>query len=402
MKKYEFSKNLKKLFIGFLTGVMLSSMATTSFAATSIDLINLDLRPEEGGMVSGETISCLEPFYEDDRYYIEEISTTKENPTPKMAYTYTIELIPEDGYAFNNNTAIKVNGATSLTVKSRNSSKIVLKAKTYPFHVLETVSNIQISDGGIVTWDKVPYSKNYSVYVFYTNNNGNEKVVKKSAKTETLDISRYTKRYDDVYVSVKANKGSTAADKFIEESYYVFADGSIDEDHSDEDYEVVFDVPCQSIGAGSSTSTSTGAGSSNANLNISAGSSSGPAGSNTTNTNTNTNTEADGWHGSGDSWYYIHQGKRVTGWLSVSGDWYLMDSTGNMLHGWQKVNNQWYFLNTNHDGTFGKMLTGWVKLDNKYYYLSPTGDSTHGYGTLWMNTTTPDGFKVGSDGAWIQ
>lgn len=395
---------VKKLFTGLLTGLMLGTMTVTSFAATRIDLIDLDISPEDGSMTAGEVVSCLEPFYEDDRYYIDDLSMTKEDPSPKMAYTYTIELLPEDGFAFDNNTAIKVKGATDLTVKSRSSSKIVLKAKTYPFHVLEEVKNIDIDeDTGKVTWSEVPYSKNYSVYIFYTNNNGNEKTVKKTAKTESLDISKYLNRYDDVYVSVMAKKGTANADKFIEESYYVFADGSIDEDHSDEDYEFVFDVPTQTIGnAGSSSSSSSSSNnSSSADLNISSGSSNGPGG-NVENTDKVTETEPDGWKGCGDSWYYIHQGKRVTGWLSVSGDWYLMDSNGNMLYGWQKVNDQWYYLNTKHDGTFGKMLTGWIVVNNKWYYLCPSGNTDYGYGTLLMNTTTPDGFKVGPDGAWIQ
>lgn len=50
----------------------------------------------------------------------------------------------------------------------------------------------------------------------------------------------------------------------------------------------------------------------------------------------------------------------------------------------------WQYLND--DGT---KASGWVLDDEKYYYI---GDK----GYMLTNTTTPDGFKVNSDGVWVQ
>lgn len=43
----------------------------------------------------------------------------------------------------------------------------------------------------------------------------------------------------------------------------------------------------------------------------------------------------------------------------------------------------------------GAMLTGWRYIRGKWYYFEPTGAMQH-------DGITPDGYRVGSDGAWIQ
>ena len=61
---------------------------------------------------------------------------------------------------------------------------------------------------------------------------------------------------------------------------------------------------------------------------------------------------------------------------------------------WQKslkdgVESWWY---DNQDGTYAK--SGWSQIDGAWYYFDEAG---------WMlsNTTTPDGYQVGTSGAWI-
>ena len=41
------------------------------------------------------------------------------------------------------------------------------------------------------------------------------------------------------------------------------------------------------------------------------------------------------------------------------------------------------------------MVTGWVKWNSKWYYCGESG-------AMLTDTTTPDGYDVGSDGAWDQ
>ena len=57
---------------------------------------------------------------------------------------------------------------------------------------------------------------------------------------------------------------------------------------------------------------------------------------------------------------------------------------------WQYKNDKWYFINES-----GNMATGWINWKSKWYYC---GDD----GAMYTNTTTPDGYKVGNDGAWVE
>ena len=52
------------------------------------------------------------------------------------------------------------------------------------------------------------------------------------------------------------------------------------------------------------------------------------------------------------------------------------------------------------DGTLGHMYTGWHQISGKWYYFSTVAGGQ--LGAMLSNTTTPDGFQLGADGAWIQ
>lgn len=65
-------------------------------------------------------------------------------------------------------------------------------------------------------------------------------------------------------------------------------------------------------------------------------------------------------------------GKKKTGWLIDDDyEWYYFDDSGIMKTGWVKSNGKWYYL----DKSSGKMV---------------------------VSTTTPDGYAVGPDGAWLE
>ena len=75
------------------------------------------------------------------------------------------------------------------------------------------------------------------------------------------------------------------------------------------------------------------------------------------------------------SWVLAH---RPDVWKNAAG-WFYLDDSGEMLTGWQKIadstgKENWFYLNTVPDA--------W-------------------YGACYMKTITPDGFRVGADGAWI-
>ena len=45
------------------------------------------------------------------------------------------------------------------------------------------------------------------------------------------------------------------------------------------------------------------------------------------------------------------------------------------------------------------MKTGWISVYGKEYYLNPVSDGTRG--ALYVNCITPDGKRVGPDGARV-
>lgn len=86
--------------------------------------------------------------------------------------------------------------------------------------------------------------------------------------------------------------------------------------------------------------------------------------------------------------------------------WYRFDENGKMLTGWYTdVDGARYYLQEEANGGEGRMATGWNLIKNAdgsadWYYFNPISDGTRG--KLFVNTTTPDGYAVGSDGAWVQ
>ena len=123
-------------------------------------------------------------------------------------------------------------------------------------------------------------------------------------------------------------------------------------------------------------------------------------------------TGASGWQKIGTAWNYLVDGTKSTGWELISGKWYYLNPNGDLATGgWNLINGKWYYLNR------GDMTIGWIKIGGvygKWYYLNPNGDMATGWkhlGTKWyylnadgdmaVNTTTIDGYKVDSTGAWI-
>ncbi len=98
-----------------------------------------------------------------------------------------------------------------------------------------------------------------------------------------------------------------------------------------------------------------------------------------------------GWQKLAGSWYYLgSDGAMAEGWTKVSGKTYFTGSDGKMVTGWNNIGNRWYYFSSD-----GAMVTGWQKIDGKEYYFSTET------GAMYVGGTTPDGARVGTDGARI-
>lgn len=86
-------------------------------------------------------------------------------------------------------------------------------------------------------------------------------------------------------------------------------------------------------------------------------------------------------------------------WQNVK-NWYYFNAEGYIETGWKQDGSTWYYLHDVSDGTLGHMYTGWHQIGGKWYYFSTVAGGP--LGAMLSNTTTPDGFQLGADGAWIQ
>jgi len=109
--------------------------------------------------------------------------------------------------------------------------------------------------------------------------------------------------------------------------------------------------------------------------------------------------DAKGW------WYRRADGSwPKSQWIELSwngvNSWYYFNESGYMVTGWKEDGGYTYYLNPVSDGTSGQMFTGWHQIDSIWYYFNTLTGGPQG--SLVKNTVTPDGYKVGADGAWIQ
>ena len=77
-----------------------------------------------------------------------------------------------------------------------------------------------------------------------------------------------------------------------------------------------------------------------------------------------------------------------------------MACRGHLKTGWLDKDGYRYYLNPVDDGSLGAMRVGWQIIGGKAYYFNGSSDGT--YGALLTNTTTPDGYRVGADGAMVR
>ena len=106
------------------------------------------------------------------------------------------------------------------------------------------------------------------------------------------------------------------------------------------------------------------------------------------------------WVHDGKNWIfkYNSEDKNYTGWIVSNGRWYYLNDEGILQSGWQNINGNWYLFHYTDDATLGALEVGWNNFNGKWYSLSTADDDT--MGRMYVDTTTPDGYRVGHDGSW--
>ena len=102
---------------------------------------------------------------------------------------------------------------------------------------------------------------------------------------------------------------------------------------------------------------------------------------------------------SGKSWYYCDEDNgSQSGWLYTPVDncWYYLDPNSGAMHtGWVTIDGRRYYFSEAHNGTYYQ-----DPVTYKWVYANP--DQNRPFGSMYVNTVTPDGSFVGADGACIE
>ncbi len=409
----------KKLLAVLLGGALCMAAAVPAMAANELDAVYLSLVSEMElyDLTPGESIVETTPEAASDSYRIADCDITT-TMTSGGVYTYVLDVYAQGGARFSKNTMVSVYGAYDISVDLRSTTRMRVRAKAYPFRVLGEVTGIQIDAAGKEAyWTPVDGAKSYSVIIYFADSDGRVRHAKSTVHETKIGLSNYIDRYDYVEVAVRAARGSGTSDRYTAEANYMLSGGGIDEENYVDVYD--FRLPTATYGklpdgttgvnpfnphavAGGGSTSSGGNSGSTAGEPVTAGPLAGsgtvsPAAGGQPAGGSAAPSQTDGWQGSGDNWYYLRGGARVTGWLGLTADeWYFMDNSGLMSAGWFNDNGTVYLLNPAHDGSYGKMLAGYQYYNGFLYYFNEAHDGS--YGAMFRNRTTPDGRWADNDG----
>lgn len=103
-----------------------------------------------------------------------------------------------------------------------------------------------------------------------------------------------------------------------------------------------------------------------------------------------------GWNKNATGWWYCTNVEEYqyyrSCWQLIDTQWYYFNDKGYAIHDtWLLWKNVWYYFRSNCQMCYSE----WKKINGKWYCFAKNG-------ALYVNCTTPDGYKVDSNGAWIE
>ena len=97
------------------------------------------------------------------------------------------------------------------------------------------------------------------------------------------------------------------------------------------------------------------------------------------------------------NWYFVSERSgMISGWCDASPDGYtyfLDPLTGTMAYGWKKIGDKWYYLNDR----VGEKTWIYQEVTDTWVYQMTKAKP---WGAMYRNEVTPDGYRVGENGAW--
>lgn len=355
---------IKCLVAAFAAAMMLGTLTgLDAYAATRTEMSSLDISVKD--IEKGDGLCCLPDISVSFFAKVESGETSSDRSVwePGDSVTITLRIVPKDGYAF------KASGTSGLkitcsggNVVSRNVTRtsVTVKINYRAKWTLRPVENAWFEDSTVLKWEDVAYCRSYQVKLSGENS---ERTLRVSDQT-WCDLSPYVTDVGTLKIRIRSMPKTPAQEKYLYPSEWF-------------DISQSFEPPYENTVTGYFQKSSRG-------LSFVAGID-----------DDGTRWLATGWQYIGGAWYYFDgNGYALSGRQLIGGKWYYLDaSTHQMATGWVKDVEGWRYYAPD-----GGMLTGWYQdgPGGKWYYLDT------GTGIMWASAVTPDGYRVGPDGAWMQ
>jgi len=349
------SKNIISWMLFFLTMCAFmfiyfipSLAATNNISSVSIQIMEEKVDPGE--------VYPAKIYANGSSYEVDDVSVSKDYDdwTPGKTITFSITLIPTEGYKFSKSDTNFYVSNGEIASKSVVNGKASLKINYIPKVTLSAPEDIYYEDEYLITWDKVEYATAYKVTLY---KDGYYYKSENVTKNE-FDLSPYATDEDaEITFTVAATANTSKQSAYLKTSEAVGLDEGVTASDNTSYGSFVGNGPDMKF--------------------------KGVDGYYIT-----------GWHQINGSWYYFKSDEKAAyeEWQNVNGLWYYFNNYNIMQTGWLRLNNTWYYLNTN-----GSMYTGWLQAGpgEGWYYLDTET------GAMLTGTTTPDGYYVDNDGRWI-
>ncbi len=370
-------KNLlkRKAWLACLAAMLSVAMVFPAMASTtSIDSVSLNLSYR---IKEDDTDTNVRVTANSGKYEVDEVEVTNEpsdgwdeGDKPKIEVTLTTDT---DDYKFSSmsKSDVTLNGdeGTVTSVSKKSNSTLTVKitlaeieGKNYDL----TVSGLNLgSNTGVASWNGARDAQSYEVRLY----RGSSSVTSVMTTTNTYyNFSSYFTKSGTYTFKVRAIYDSSHTGSWVESDEL-----TVDSDQAAAIVE----------NGGVSSGSSYNPGNQPGNMpNQQPGNQPGGQqnGGNT------------GWSKDGKGWTYRDTNNNTLKkqWKSIGNKWYFFDDDGYMKTGWFQNNGKWYYCNTD-----GEMKTGWIQDGDKWYYCNESGE-------MLADTTTPDGYRVGPDGAWMR
>lgn len=333
-------------------GMMMSLLAALP-AAAEIRQLNLVADPSLTAPEAG--IPFIPDFQADEEVRLQwkgipELGDPTK-PIVLQAYLYS------EGEEFSDRLRVGGKGIrrTYVDLISPDHQKAAIRLELYPFYRLKEAEGLCF-DGETAHWNPVAYADRYEILIRYQENNGREKIIRKTVRSTEVNLLSYAGK-EEFDFALRALPSSDRTDQYcnLAAGSFVSWNGMGTEMYEEESvweqvgqYQAVEDRETGAYihGSGYMSRGSEGPGA-----------------------------QADGvWKRIGYQWQFLEEGKPLQScWKQILGSWYYFGEDGMMATGWLHIDGKWYYMEPEVGRSQGIMTKGKRVIDGQEWEFEENG-----------------------------